>query len=326
MPERPQPEETSQVARFFKEISEPMRERAELRIEIRTAWPVWMRDRLYPKGNAPQSWQFHAPREWFHLCELQEAAEFALSCAGKQEVYFGVMPRTGRNGRASDVPFVSALWCDIDGGIDGVKGARALIAKADIPPPNFQVVSGGGIHAYWALNEAVALPDEETRQTVKNVLKRLCRMIGGETSGAHADPSRTDLSSILRAPNTFNRKREEEPRRVFIETAQHGERRSLLFWRSSLPPLPLPEMRARERTPSDGLSQPTERLRRWASSGYPEGTRHKRLTGAAVWLIRDVRITPAEAEELLLIKAAASHGARRIEDEEIRSILRWASR
>ena len=302
-----------------------------LRIEIRPAFPAWQQANLYPQGDAPGNWQFLTPygkREWFPLSDagIRLAADHALELAGRYETYYGVLPRTGRAGKAADVPAAACLWCDIDGGFEGVEGAQTLldaaVQSARLPAPHFSVCSGGGLHVYWRLSAPVLLADEASCRRFKQILQRLCRVIGGASPAAHADSSRADVASILRVPGSFNRKREQEPRPVRLLPVAPAEARSLAWWGANLPALPAPPT-TKYPPPDPAKLGSQDGLIRWAKRPYPEGKRHKDLAGAAAWLVRDVGLTKPLAKELLLLKAQASAGTRLIKPEEVEAMIEW---
>jgi len=141
---------------------------------------------------------------------------FAL---GRYEPHTAESGRPGRRGK-----FVRALksfWVDIDCGAtkaaegngyatkeDAVAAIKAFFSLLSLPAPTHVIDSGGGIHAYWALDSEIA-PDEWKR--VSDILKVLA-----EAHGFLADPARTaDLASVMRAPLTLNRKFE-PPRNATI--------------------------------------------------------------------------------------------------------------
>jgi hypothetical protein len=89
------------------------------------------------------------------------------------------------------------------------QAASALVrfVKAPRLPAPLVVHSGHGLHVYWVMTEEMT-PGEYGR--VAGKLKRATAR-----QGFHDDPSRAaDISSVLRAPGTHNRKR--EPKRVRI--------------------------------------------------------------------------------------------------------------
>lgn len=300
------------------------------RLEIRVAFPAWRQAALYPKGDAPHDWQFRTgKRAWFPLTipSIEAAARYALQCARRYEVYFGVLPRIGNSEKGVDVPAAACLWADIDGGFEGVEGTQARLDAAvqvgRLPAPHFTICSGGGLHVYWLLSAQITLTDEIVRRRVKDTLKRLCRVIGGNAPAAHADTSRAEVASILRVPGTFNRKRENEPRSVRLLPGSPAEPHTLAWWNANLPALPAPPA---PKYPAPDYSQPSvsDGLIRWARTPYPEGNRHKDLAGAAAWLVREVKLMKELAKELLLMKAQASSGLRAIGLEEVEALIEWA--
>jgi hypothetical protein len=106
------------------------------------------------------------------------------------------------------------FWVDIDCGpakaesskgyADESQADLALTAFCndnDLPHPNWIIHSGGGVHAYWIMDQLVQ--NEEWRDHAKK-LKALAAKVG-----FLADPSRTaDIASLLRVPGTSNHKYE----------------------------------------------------------------------------------------------------------------------
>lgn len=298
--------------RFLHALFAPYTDTEALRLEVRCLAPQWDEKRVKP-------W----PRRWFRLEAASGAVAACLRYAGAWETYVGVLPRVGEAGTQEAVSVASWLWCDVDGGIEGVEGSLRRLQAADVPEPPMIVVSGNGVHAYWRLAEPITLPDRDARYRFKQVLQRLCKAIGGEAPAAHADPSRADTASILRVPGTFNRKQQDAPRPVTLHHfAPETEARSLTWWRAHLPALPAPKSK-----PATTFTDPLhsgEGLLRWARTPYPEGHRHRDLAGAAAWLVRDVGLSKPLAQELLTLKAQVSPGNRPITPEEVEAIIRWA--
>ncbi len=229
----------------------------------------------------------------------------------------------GRRGGTNDTYGAGWLYADIDGGNQGPDGSMELLRRADIPQPHMTVVSGGGVHCYWRLAEVVEFHSAEDRFNFKITLKRIVMVIGGSSPGPHADPSAAEPARILRIPGTWNHKDEANPRSVELT---HFDAElpvySLAEWNDRLPFLPKPKPSSYHNVVPSGLTTPG--LIRWAQTGYPEGNRHKDLTAAAAWLVRDCRLSKGEAEELLRLKAARSNGARAITEDEIQHMISWA--
>lgn len=119
-------------------------------------------------------------------------------------VYFGVATRlTGApTGTRADLAELPALWADIDTDKHGLDKAEVAKSLLEIPlPPGVVIDSGGGIHAYWLLREAldVRAGQTETEEAVTAALKQLAGVCGGDTAVC-------DIARIMRLPGTHNTK------------------------------------------------------------------------------------------------------------------------
>lgn len=270
--------------------------------------------------------------EWFGLKPpyLALAAIFAISESSSRDSFVGVLPRLGKTKHAQDVTCACWLWADVDAGGSTGKQVLSQISAANLPIPRLWVASGsGGCHLYWRLPELVLLPDAESRDRFKNLLKRIVVAIGGKPKFAHADSAAAECARILRIPQTVNHKH--DPPRMVEALRTTDEPRPVTWWDANLPFLPSP--RPQRQPPYD----PTERALelasqgiplgylRWANKPYPEGNRHKDLAAAACWLIKDKGFPPHVAEELLVQKAESSQGQRRITREEVAALVKWAA-
>jgi len=141
-----------------------------------------------------------------------------------RNAFFGVAKyKTGDNRKKENVLGLKAFWLDVDCGpdkaepnpktgrpdgyVDQKAGLDALMGfckTIGLPIPTL-VNSGGGIHAYWPLEETVSRRDWEP---VAERFKEVCR-----TQNFYVDPAVFEVARILRVPGTFNFK-EEEPRPV----------------------------------------------------------------------------------------------------------------
>jgi hypothetical protein len=330
---------TSDAQVFLSALFDGYRDSPEwgsLRCEVRA---------LVPRGETSES---RPPRGWWELSErgIEAAAKTSVLWSRTHDVYCGVLPRLGRKGSAADVLMSRWLFADIDGGEEGPEGSAELVDRAAMPKPHMAVRSGGGLHCYWHLSEAVDTSTVGARLDFKGVLRRIVHGLNlargiselmnrginskGESPTkiiptlAHADESAAEVARILRVPGTQNLKQADNPRPVQLVHLDLSARSySLEAWKESLPSVPIVREKAppKHYTTSDGLS---EGLIRWARTPYPEGKRHKDLAGAAAWLVRDANVPKNVAEELLLMKAQASVGSRRIDEEEVRKMIRWA--
>jgi hypothetical protein len=148
------------------------------------------------------------------VCDVGEAVRqaLALSDAGS-EAYFACAEYATPDSRvAANASGACAFWLDVDCGEekaaagkgyatvgDAEVAMRTFCKGAGLPEPTHLVASGGGLHLYWVLTEAVS-PELWTAYARK--LKRITK-----ASGFLADDTRTaDIASILRLPGTVNRK------------------------------------------------------------------------------------------------------------------------
>ncbi|MBN2295446.1 MAG: hypothetical protein JXM70_23650 [Pirellulales bacterium] len=162
----------------------------------------------------------------------------------RANVFFGTCPRFGSAGKydlAWQIRIVRTLWSDVDHCTP--EEALERCKKAGLPEPSIVVASGNGAHLYWLLSEPYLIDDagdpppvetefidqgpgkkKKPRKYVKNadgsktyidskcdapplspkaqniqdILSGIANKIGGDHT--------TDLSRILRVPDTLNRK------------------------------------------------------------------------------------------------------------------------
>lgn len=123
--------------------------------------------------------------------------------------YFGLATfKTGENRKAENAMQFKSFFLDLDcrpgkefpSKQDAIAELRRFCKATKLPRPTL-VDSGGGVHVYWPLTEAV---DAEAWWPVAEQLKGLCQLHGLE-----ADPSVTsDRARVLRVPGTYNFKDE----------------------------------------------------------------------------------------------------------------------
>ena len=141
-----------------------------------------------------------------------------------RNAFFGVAKyKTGDNRTKENVLGLKAFWLDVDCGpakaepdpktgrpdgyVDqkaGLEALRSFCKNVGLPTPTL-VNSGGGIHAYWPLEETVPRRDWEA---VAERFKEVCR-----TQNFYVDNAVFEVARVLRVPGTFNFK-QEEPRPV----------------------------------------------------------------------------------------------------------------
>lgn len=139
------------------------------------------------------------------VADDQERAVY-FACASYKEVSYIDKDGKKRQRTQENVQAIKAFWLDIDcrEGKDYATTREALAALRDLTtstgfPSPILVGSGGGIHCYWPISEAIT-PEEWHAQA------RLFRAFF-ESNDLKFDHSRDcDSASILRVPGTHNRK------------------------------------------------------------------------------------------------------------------------
>jgi hypothetical protein len=94
------------------------------------------------------------------LVQLTVLQLLQVAAQGHLNLFFGVCPRFGGNGRfdlAWQIRKVRVVWVDIDHVT--IDEARDRIAKSGLPTPSVVVNSGNGVHAYWLLDEPYLIDD-----------------------------------------------------------------------------------------------------------------------------------------------------------------------
>lgn len=130
----------------------------------------------------------------------------------KLAVYYGVGKRGARtDGVKENVLSAPALWSDIDVGKHGWDYTTIVKALHDLPgalQPSALVHSGGGLHAYWLLDEPFEFdpPGEATWHTTVSEFEAVNKSFGQFTAGDNV----FDISRVLRLPGTFNARRNKQ--------------------------------------------------------------------------------------------------------------------
>lgn len=301
----------------LKRLFSPYADSPDLRIELRCL--------CRSTGEVIQNWYPIDPGGQQCVCNL------ALLWREEVDVYIGALPRIGRGDRDHQVAAAAWLFVDLDVGNQTGRAAGNLLRQARIgdeplPNPALAVSSGSGGHLYWPLPEPVPLETPEARKRFTCVLRRLCRAIGGNAPGAHADTACTNPSRILRLAETLNHK-SDPPRPVKIQTIE-TEPRSLEWWEARLPM----ERQTRLFQPVGDVSPrgffggPSAGLEAWAEQPIPEGQRHRKLCGHARWLKRECNLSEPEAYSLFLQKVAASNrdAQEYVDEKEAQAMWNWA--
>ncbi len=141
--------------------------------------------------------------------------------SGHEAYFLTASLRSNDSREAENVEALKCFRIDVDYGKEGhgaasyatredaLAAAKAFYKEAALPQPII-VLSGGGLHVYWALK--TALPRDEWLRYARG-LKAACMTLGLEADHVvTADPAR-----ILRAPCTTNRKLPGKPRKVELD-------------------------------------------------------------------------------------------------------------
>ena len=130
-------------------------------------------------------------------------------------------PQAARTNRGSwrakrNIHRVPALPIDIDFDrlpeiINKQASVIGMLERSAVPPL-ITVLSGGGVHAYWILEQALG-PDEF--EHAEATLKGLIRRFG-------SDPAVSDVSRLMRLPGTINSKRGDERQVIIAKNASDG--------------------------------------------------------------------------------------------------------
>jgi hypothetical protein len=166
------------------------------------------------------------------LVATREEADEIIEWYGSQKrnVFFGVAKFATSKSRTKDnVAALRAFWLDVDcgpgkgdvdpetGRADGYEDQTTALQElkrfckvTGLPTPTL-VSSGGGVHAYWALDRDVTRAEWEP---VAERLRQVCR-----AQSFHCDDKVFEVARILRVPGTFNYKKD-EPRPVQILLAR----------------------------------------------------------------------------------------------------------
>lgn len=306
------------ATRFLSTLSTPCTKYPQARIETR----IW-------NDNRKPS------QRWFRLTpeSIETAATYCVSQAMTCDVYVGVLQRIPGKGDSSALRTCGWIWCDIDGGDDGVTGAMELLKTAvhrlSLPYPNMLVISGGGLHAYWMLSTLALCRTKDEQDRIRKILRRLVRAIGGNLPSAHADIASAEPARVLRVPGTFNHKQEGNPRRVRLLrcVTETGDERPLVWWAANLPAEPLPprrQARVSSVSVTGSLSLPP-RTRDKIAGGAPLGSRHYTMRDVAISAVKEgydelsVRALVEQTARASGVDVNSSHESRHVD-----GIVAWA--
>jgi KaiC/GvpD/RAD55 family RecA-like ATPase len=149
-----------------------------------------------------------AGRRWSTLAELPDIVDWLHGLNTEQlrvHAYFGANPRKAKGqSQAEGVALARCLFADFDGGVI-LEDAYARIKAAGLPWPTAILESGGGVHAWWRLDEPM---------TDANAWHERMKAIA---SALGSDSSICDWPRIMRLPGFVNWKHEQRPLAVLSD-------------------------------------------------------------------------------------------------------------
>ena len=132
----------------------------------------------------------------------------------EHNIYVGVATRAAKGADVRSCDALYALFAELDFKDVAEDRARARLAEFALPP-SMIVGSGGGLHAYWLLDEPLDLQNGGAARAGR-LLRGLAGVLGADQKSA--EPAR-----ILRLPGTLNHKYD-PPREVTLELFEADRR------------------------------------------------------------------------------------------------------
>ena len=146
-------------------------------------------------------------QRFYHDTKKIKWAEIQRRNIEHYNIFFGVCGRQRESGKKQDVSVVPAFWVDLDSEskLDGntVLSYFKKYTPDEIFFPSYTVASGHGAHAYWFLEQPIAITDDEARLKAEGYLLGLAKFWQGDR--VH------DLGRVMRLPETINWKYESDP-------------------------------------------------------------------------------------------------------------------
>lgn len=165
---------------------------------------------------------------WFSSEKTSLAATFAANEV-ESNVYVGVSiidkndaEKKGDKRRVTkqDSGGIVGLWCDIDYGEEGHKGAQNanrknppteedalyVVSKAPLPP-SVIIHSGNGLQTWWLFKEPIIFRDDEDRSNAQQLAQKWMITMGAVAAENDWDLDSTyDIARVFRVPGTYNLK------------------------------------------------------------------------------------------------------------------------
>jgi hypothetical protein len=134
---------------------------------------------------------FTRPGQWPAI------SDFLVTWRDQADVYVGIAARKSEgSGKLDNCGSLRALWIDLD--FTRITPADAARRLSEFPlAPALVIGSGGGLHVYWLLTDALDVQQDEA--VIREALERLALKFD-------ADPSSAEPARVLRVPETWNHK------------------------------------------------------------------------------------------------------------------------
>jgi len=114
-------------------------------------------------------------------------------------LYFGVATRDGKGGKKENVVNIPCVWADID--YKDISRDKFNEKLKQFPfNPTVKILSGGGLHLYWIL-------DQRAEQANGEDIEKVNDWIASELGGDNVK----DIARVMRLPGTANHKYETKP-------------------------------------------------------------------------------------------------------------------
>jgi hypothetical protein len=134
------------------------------------------------------------------------------------------LDHTSERGKGVDSRWLTHFAADVDIAGPGHKPAEGQILPPDVDtalalidatlPPSCVISSGGGLYPIWRLSEPFEVIDDDDRQRIKTLGRRIDDALNGH--GWHVDRTCVDLARIIRPPGVMNHKPGRDARPVTV--------------------------------------------------------------------------------------------------------------
>jgi hypothetical protein len=202
---------------------------------------------------------------------------------------------------------VPAFWADIDSPttIDPyiVLSYFKKFTPDEIYFPSYTIASGHGAHAYWFLEQPIAITDDEARLKTEGYLLDLAKFFNGD--------SVYDLSRVMRLPETINWKEINEPvpcviasnDNIYFDGRVEARRFKLedfeRFYHESTSNKSITKLTFDNNTPMPDLSRLSQNIRNLITTPPPKGQRSN-AAFIVIQAMKNAGYTPSEVKGVFM--------------------------